>query len=357
MDWLWAALFALGSLAALALLLWLSIRFSVRRLGSFLPYEIEERLPTADGSFIELRRLPPPDLAVSLPPVLLVHGLAANHRNQDLSEDLSLARFLRAHGRDVWLLTLRSALGGPRSRFDAMVKQDLPLGVREVLSRAGAERVDYVGFSMGGMLLYAAIAKTVAGECFRRVVIIGSPAVVRSPLRLPVPRVIGKLPAVLFPTMRLRWAARAGAFPATSVRTFAHRWVFNPDNVAPAVARAALVNVIEDVPGPLNLDFAAWAASSDGSLTYEGRPVLDGLGNLEIPVLFFAGGADLIAPPNAVRAAYDAWGSRAASVEKRFVLLSRAEGASADYGHGDLAVGANARAELFEPIALFLGDA
>jgi hypothetical protein len=38
----------------------------------------------------------------------MVHGLSANHRNNDLIPDHSIARHLRAHGRDVWLLTLRS---------------------------------------------------------------------------------------------------------------------------------------------------------------------------------------------------------------------------------------------------------
>jgi polyhydroxyalkanoate synthase len=38
------------------------------------------------------------------------------------------------------------------------------------------------------------------------------------------------------------------------------------------------------------------------------------------------------------------------------VVLGRSHGHRADYGHGDLAMGAHAAAELFEPIARFLGD-
>ena len=65
---------------------------------------------------IEMFRRSLPDGAPSgsreiLPPVLLVHGVGANHRNNDLHPDFSLARHLAALGRDVWLLTLRSGLG------------------------------------------------------------------------------------------------------------------------------------------------------------------------------------------------------------------------------------------------------
>lgn len=361
MDWFRVLSIALGSLAAFALLVWLLIWASVRSLGVSLAYDLEERLPTGDGSFIELRRLPAPEHALALPPVLLVHGLGANHRNNDLSEDVSLARFLQRRGHDVWLLTLRSGLARRsygdvrRTRFEAMVREDVPLAIREVLARTDAARVDYVGFSMGGMLLYAAAGTTVPASSFRKIVIVGSPAIVRSPLRLPFPSIVGRIPALMFPTVRLRWAARAGAFAAGRVRTFAHHWVFNPDNVGKGVASSALVNVIEDVPGPLNLDFATWASSANGHVTFEGKPVLARLGELSIPILFFAGGADRLAPPSAVRAAFDAWG-KDSGVDKRFVLLSRESGAKADYGHGDLAVGSHVKEEIFEPLAEFLED-
>jgi hypothetical protein len=153
----------------------------------------------------------------------------------------------------------------------------------------------------------------------------------------------------------LRGAARARASAASRLRTFAHHWVFNPDNVAKGVASSALVNVIEDVPGPLNLDFATWASSLDGRITFEGKPVLDHLGELSIPIVFFAGAADRLAPPSSVRAAFDAWGERT-GVHKRFVLLSRENGAKADYGHGDLAVGSHVKEEIFEPLAQFLEE-
>ncbi len=341
------------------LALWLHLRFWQRRLGVSVRYDLEERMQTPDGSRIELRRLPLPAEPTGLPPVLIVHGLGANHRNNDLSDDLSLARHLGASGRDVWLLTLRSGvpmrsfLDAWRVRFSAMVHHDVPIAVAEVLARTGATQLDYVGFSMGGMLLYASIAHTLDVGHVRRVAIVGSPAIVRPPIRVPVPALLAKIPGRLFPTLRLRLAARLWAFAAEWFRTPAHHWVYNPRNVSPGVGRAALANVIEDIPGPLNRDFAAWAAGPGGALTLDGKPVLDRLHDLTVPAIFFAGVADRLAPPDAVRAAYDAWGL-SANPDKALVLLGSQHGSRADYGHGDLAVGTHAREDVFEPLCAFL---
>ncbi len=179
------------------------VRFWVARLGMPLEYSLHEQLRCGDGAIVELRRVPIPDGVprAPLPPVLLVHGLAANHRNQDLHPDYSLARHLAGLGRDVWLPTLRCGLPlpwpGHRIRFEAMARNDLPLVIDEVLARTGARQIDYVGFSMGGMLLYAVLDATVPRARFRRVVTVGSPAEVRP--RLPVPRALRHVPWWLVP--------------------------------------------------------------------------------------------------------------------------------------------------------------
>jgi polyhydroxyalkanoate synthase subunit PhaC len=347
--------------AVSAALFWAHLRYWERRLGVLLPYAEEQRIATPDGTFIELRRLARLAPPSELPPVVLVHGLGANHRNNDLHPDHSLARHLSELGRDVWLLTLRSGLSQRTRaenrvvRFAAMVRHDLPLAVSAVLARSGAQRIDYVGFSMGGMLLYAALGHSLPEEQLRRVVIIGSPAVLRPPFKLRLPQFLARLPVWMIPSTRLRLLARSGAFAVEWLRTPLHRVVFNPANVAPGVARMSLVNVIEDVPGPLNLDFLAWMASADGRLRLDGQDVLERLSQVRLPVLFFAGAADWLAPPSAVRAAFDAWGAEHGAVDKRLIVLGKQHGSQADYGHGDLAVGQHVKQDLFEPISEFLG--
>lgn len=330
--------------------------FWTRRLAVPMEYVSSERIETPDGASIELHRLPGP--ASSHPtPVLLVHGVGIDHRNNDMLPQASLARHLREAGRDVWLLRLRS--GGmsrvfkdkKKVRFARMAEHDVPIGVREVLARTKAPCLDYVGFSMGGMLAYAAIgARRIDPGMLRRVVIIGSPA--RVGHYVPLRHLLTRIPAPLVPPLPLRLGSRMVAFAAEWMTTPIHHLVYNPKNVERGLAGPAMMT-IEDIPGPLNVDFLSFIRR--GIVHFEGKDVLDGLRHVSTPVLFFAGERDQLAPPEAVRVAYDAWGAEAGEgVDKRFVLLAEKEGASADYGHGDLAIGRAAKKDIFEPIERFL---
>lgn len=360
--WLTIVLTVSAALAALGVAAWLHLRYWVRKLGVPLQYASVERLELPDGGAIELRRLSiePPDSppARPLPPVVIVHGIGANHRNLDLAGDRSLARVLAAAGRDVWLVTLRSALVTPGRlmRFEAMVAHDLPTAVRTVRARTGSATVDFVGFSMGGMLLYAALERTLPAGELRRAAFVGSPGRIHSPFA-PL-RVLRFLPRWLIPRLRVRVLSRIIAFAAEWVPpTPLHRIVYNPRNLPRGVAAAALVNMVEDLPGPLLADFAAWAFG-DGELRVAGVRSLDGLRHVRIPVIFLAGAADGLAPPSAVRAAYEAWGADLPDfTDKRLHVLGAAYGSSADYGHGDLAIGTHVAREVFAPIAAFLGEA
>jgi polyhydroxyalkanoate synthase subunit PhaC len=348
-----ALLVAVGALAVFA-----HIRFWERRLGLPLEYSSYEKIACSDGAYVELRRVPIPAgvAPADLPPVVLVHGVGANHRNQDAHPDYSLARYLAALGRDVWLPTLRCAhpgiLPGYDIRFESMAREDVPRAIAAVRDKTGAERVDYVGFSMGGMLLYAALDRTVPRSHIRRVVIVGSPAEVHP--RLPVPRVVRFVPRWLMPRVPFRFGARAFAFAAEWFTTPWHGWVLNPRNVAKGITRVALVEVIEDIPAGVLYDFAQWS-SGDGIVRMDGEAVLPGLAAMDMPALFIAGSVDALAPPREVKHAFDVWGKDHPAVPKRFVILGRDYGSKEDYGHGDLALGVHVGVELFEPIARFLG--
>ena len=361
--WLPILLTVCGVLVALGVGTWLHLQYWVRKFSVPLHYASVERIALADGGAIELRRLaderedPPERTDSPLPPVLIVHGIGANHRNFDLAGDRSLARVLSAAGRDVWLVTLRSALATRSSlmRFDAMVAHDLPAAARTIRARTGHAMIDYVGFSMGGMLLYAALGRTLPPREVRRAAFIGSPGRIELPLS--ALRLLRFLPRWLIPRLRVRILSRLVAFAAEWVpSTPLHRIVYNPHNMPRGVAASALVNMVEDLPGPLLADFAAWAFG-DGEIRVAGERALDGLRGIEIPVLFIAGGADGLAPPSAVRAAYDAWGADVAAFsDKTLTVIGVAHGGSADYGHGDLAIGTEVAREVFEPVAAFLGE-
>jgi len=336
---------------------WLHYRYWVGRFSLELDYTLVERVPTEDGSAVELRRLPGGEGSTA-PPVLLVHGLALNHRNNDLREDLSLGRHLAREGRDVWLLTLRSGRDDLRWReeraatFEAMARHDLPVGVREVLARTGAAQLDYVGFSMGGILLYASLGRTVAPDALRRAVTIGSPARVRPPLAM-LALVARLLPHWLVPTLRLRLASRMIAFAAEWVHTPAHRWIYNVENVEPGLAAQALVNGFVNIPSGLAKEFVRWARDG-GDVRFERTPVTETLRAVSTPALLVAGRDDRLAPPDCVALAFDAWGADVGSVDKQMIVAGVEEGCAADYGHGDLAIGRFADQDVFDPVARFL---
>jgi len=355
--WELAALGAL-TISVGALLLFLHVRFWERRLALPLEYASFERIDCGDNAYVELRRVPIPSGVprADLPPVVLVHGIAANHRNNDLHPDYSLARYLAGLGRDVWLPTLRSGhpgiLPGYDVRFESMAKRDVPRAIAAVLERTGAEQIDYVGFSMGGMLIYAALDRGVPHTRIRRLATVGSPAEVRP--RLPVPRVVRLVPRYLMPRVPFRFGARLVAFAVEWVETPFHSWVVNPRNVAKGITQQALVDCIEDIPAGVLYDFAQWS-SGDGVVRVDGEPTLPKLARMDMPALFVAGSADSLAPPSEVKHAFDMWAREHPEVEKRFVVLGRDYGSHEDYGHGDLALGVHVGVELFPLLARFLG--
>lgn len=353
-------LVALAVFVAIVVLALAHVAYWHRRFFVPADYEREQVLETEDGCTIVLRRLPRPDGEIVGPPVLMVHGLGANHRNNDLVPDHSIARHLRARGRDVWLLTLRS---GHRMRtwrargrvcFDHMAEHDIPLAIREVLRQTSARQVDYVGYSMGGMLMYAAIANPDVCEQVRRVVIIGSPPILRVPWLLRGAMVIGaRLPRSLVPTLHARFFATSFAFVSELVFTPMHRLLAG-DRAAirRGLVPRAMVSAVADLPGPLVHDFCRWQARRDGYVTYRDTPVLDLLPAAEMPALFIAGVLDPLGRAEGIRAAFEAWGA----TDKQLLVLGREHGARSDYSHGDMILTSQAGEEVFEPIARFLAE-
>jgi pimeloyl-ACP methyl ester carboxylesterase len=351
----------LAPLLLFCLVWWVHYHFWRRRLVVAHDYAHTECIALPDGGTMELRRIGAPIDAgaqgeTSRVPVLLIHGLAMGHRNHDALAEASLARYLHEHGRDVWLVTLRSGCArwsvfGPRHcTFAAMAKHDVPRAVEAVLAHTGQAQLDVAGFSMGGMLLYASLGRALDAARVRRAAVFAAPAKIRplAPLSY-----WSLMPAALTPMVPMKLWTRSFAWAPRWVSRLLWSQLYNPENVERALERRMLWNVWEDIPGQLGAEFLRWSRRG-GELTVDGARALDGLARVNVPVCFFAGSVDWLAPEWSVRAGFEAWGSALPQVDKHFVVLGRQHGTLHEYGHCDIAFGRRVRSEVFEPAARFL---
>ncbi len=312
---------------------------------------------TADGWNLALYRYRALG-AVRSVPVLCSHGMAGSHLIFDLHPDYSLARYLARQGFDTWLLDLRGRGeswpdGGSdpvlQWSFDDFAERDLPAAVARVCEITGCAEVFWIGMEMSGQALYAAAILSAANHV-RAAVTCGSPAL--TPPTALVPGVTSAPKA----RRNGRVPFRAGARLAGPVLAYGGFRVlessFRACNTDPIVVSRYFRNGIPDEATDLVDQFTSWIREGSmrnrtGSVVYSER-----LADVRLPLLVLAAARDLQRPPEAVRAAFDAFGSS----DKTFCRAGVADGFSVDYGHDDLLAGLAAPAEIFPRIAAWLAE-
>ncbi len=344
------AALALLALCVVGLALWVTVWSRVLRRG--FPFDAVETVTTSDGAQIVLGHLKPRGEASHLPPVILCHGLAMNRHAFALDPERSLAARLAGAGRDVWVLELRGAHPETRSAatrfstFDSYVEVDLPEAIAFVCAATGAAQVDWIGFSMGGMLAYAYLGAG-RGERVRRLVTIGSP--VRFADHPHGRQLIPPRPVVAL-ARRLRYTpfrALALLVAPLMLRRVPYRITraVRPWNYSNSMLRAVMANSFGDVPTGVTMQFIRWINegtfnSNDGRRDYDA-----GLADIRTPMLVIVGSRDRLAPPIVARHAFALSGSP----EKEFLEVGRATGAGREYDHLDLVLGEHAPDEVFPP--------
>jgi pimeloyl-ACP methyl ester carboxylesterase len=345
-------LLALAGLALLAvavqgLLLWLSTRLVAERA----PDEIV-RVPCEDGWVVELARYRGTN--PSLPPVVCCHGIGANSISLDLAEEISLPRFLRARGFDVWLLDLRGRGGSaqpPPGRgpydydFADHARHDAKAAIDHVRRATGAPRVFWVGHSMGGMTAYG-YAELHGDDALQAAVVCGSPASwTKRPVLAPLAHIawLQPLPAI-YHVLGSRIAAPLVGYWHPPVA----RLIVNPDNMAPRLMRIGLARAMANMSRRAIMDFAGWIKTNE--LRSGGRVFFADLSRITVPWLAIGGDRDHLVPAENVKAGIDKIGS----ADKRFFLAGKASGHVEHYGHIDLLLGRHCQEEIYRPIAEFL---
>ncbi len=307
---------------------------------------------TEDGAAIHLHRHPSEG-----PPVLLVHGISANHWFMDLGPDRSLAWHLQEAGFDAWTLDLRGHGDARRTEstgrqvagwtIEDYGKHDLHAAIEHIKEVRGVDRVGYVGHSLGGMV--SAIYQAERGDDFlAAVVVVGSPIDFTHPDPMVgmarVALVLGTAPRRLpGPMVGDTAAALGGAGPVTDM-------IWAPDSMDKLNERRMMARVVGNFSSRelahLKRMLAAGAlVSEDGETNYNAA-----LSTFSRPLLVIAGRGDQVAPPDRVRPWLDLVDSETAE----FVVAGRANGFSFDHGHADLLLGDTAPEEIYPLISDFL---
>lgn len=316
-----------------------------------------EWVPTPDGTRLAVHRRRPA-VRRFVEPVLLCHGLAANHVNFDFDPPHSLAHALAAAGFEVFSVDFRGA-GASRARrlwqrflYDAddLIGQDGPAFLAHVLERTGAPRAFWVGHSLGALVGYGVLGGThggrIAGMCA-----LGAPVFFRH---------TGWVVRLARLALWLAWPiAFRQRLLSIAVAPFLGRVtipltevLLNPQAIAPRVLRKMNCNLVSSMGYRLLRQLDDWGRndafrSRDGKVDYRER-----LRAVTTPVLVLGGSQDALATPQAVLGQAELL----ASDDKTVMLFGRENGDTLDYGHGDLLFGENAPLEVYPRIARWLSD-
>ena len=298
---------------------------------------------TKDGWRLAVgRHLPKGEALDAAPPVILCHGIGANRFYMAFGERQSLARYLSEAGFEVWVPELRGAGlscappdAGRRAfawDFDTLIQQDVPAILSLVTQRSAAAAVDWVGHSLGGMVMFGHLSASGGDDRVRSIFTLAS----MGDLTLVKPSIRGSLSlsetlAKVFSAIDVRVLGGIFApFGGPLLRAPQPGPFVNADNMEAWVARRSLAHLVTDINLRVLTQFGKTAFSgrpglldASGSTNY-----LDDLSALEIPAFFAAGSVDGVALPDSVKATFDAWGGDQAE----FRVFGRNHGESADYG-------------------------
>jgi poly(3-hydroxyalkanoate) synthetase len=277
----------------------------------------------------------------------------------DLDETHSMARWFAARGREAWTMSVRgtgesgrpnpAANGGRPITFDAYWRQDLLAAVEHVRTVSGSSDIDFVGHSMGGMMLYAYLSQ--GGQGIHAAATLGSPT--RLDWGVGFERValtFGKGLSTDGPALPSQLAARLVApFQTLFDDDPVQRFFYNPESTLPTTwQRLVAFGVADTAAGTLRqllplLDDGKFT-SVDGSIDFRAA-----MQSIRTPILVVAAKLDRVAPTPAVKD-----GFFALSGPKRWMLITRANGAHGEYGHMDLVIAEHADRDVFEPVLDFL---
>ncbi|MBL7071655.1 MAG: alpha/beta fold hydrolase [Candidatus Omnitrophica bacterium] len=352
------------------------------------PFTIKTKTYTAkteDGWEISIERYRIEEEVYGVKPkaaVILCHGFNINNKFWDLDRRSSLARYLTKEGYDVWAPSLRGSGLSSRpfmSRVRSLVKfdlktiphmlaktpfdigklgwtiddhihQDVPTIIELVKEESGFDKVYWIGHSMGGIIMYGYL-ETAGQDDIAGFIPIGSMMFMPRPLTPHLKRIADQKPLLTASLIiNTTMASQLRNFTFGIVKNPIEELLFETENMYGEVLIRFFRSCIDDTSAGVVTQFSdsirrGEILSSDRRFSYTGN-----MHRIKVPILIMGGGKDGFVDAEALKNVYDTVSSR----DKDFVVISKANGYSADYGHCDLVIGKNAEQDVYPVILNWL---
>lgn len=338
-------------------------------------------IKTADGWTLSLKRYPPVNIkrhGAPREPVVLCHGFNYNSSLWDLDEKHSLARYLQGKGCDVWAVDLRGsgdstkpALSDLRSlaklkiekfpqilirapmnvaRFDWTIDdhihRDLPAIIEFVKNQTGERKINWIGHSMGGIVMYGYL-ETKGGGDIKNFAAVGTMVNVPQPPNDFLKLISSQKPltdASLLVNTTVAYQLRN--LTLGSVKLPWEKLFYNEENMDELTAMRMFRTAIDDTAPGVIAQFSEAIRSGVIMSVDKKFDYTRNLNLVKTPILIIGGAKDMLASAETIRYASD----NVSSDDKETVIFSKANGYSADYGHCDLILGKKSEEEVYSYI-------
>ena len=319
---------------------------------------------TRDGWRLGVRHYRPAHPDPGKLPVILCHGLGLNATFWTITDN-HLPAQLSERGYEVYVFDIRGSGENGRpgrddrvNRFlrqtplrergesswtvDDLVRYDVPAILDYVERETGQSRVNWVGHSLGGMMMFPFIELSTEPERIATFVGMGSTIIQAKTPQTDMLQANLAIRALLGVASAGRMGRPLTYFRMPGMGTI-DGFYYTAENVDRRTISRFYGYTLED-PGPGALrQFAPYLRdghllSADRKMDYSAR-----LGEVAVPTLMVAGARDRISDVPSTRMTFDALGSG----DKTLYVFSKANGHVADYGHCDLAWSRYAPREVF----------
>ncbi len=322
---------------------------------------------TDDGWRLGVRHYRPQHPDPNKLPVILCHGLGLNATFWTITDN-HLPMELTSRGYDVYVFDIRGSgenahLGrcdrinkliretpfrerGERQwNVDDLVRYDVPAILKYVRRETGQDRVNWVGHSLGGMLIVPYLELDPHADRIANFVGMGSTIILAETPQWDMLRANRALRALsLFASPgRLGRPLKYYRPPGMDL---IDRFYYSNENVDPETVSRFYGYTLEDTgPGALHqldpyLEFGHMV-SADRTIDYAAL-----LGRIKTPTLLVAGEGDIMSDIPSTELMYQALGSS----DKALMEFGKSHGQVADYGHCDLVWSRHAPREVFPPL-------